>query len=201
MANARVAGRHRHDVEGPLDVLREGRRQPDRQLLEGGREVGVVLVGVADHQPRRQDDGHRLGLGQLERRQERPSPGRCPTPALGPQRDDLLVDGLEVAVDGPDRHADPLGEVGRAHAVGVRLEDAHQTGHPGEPVALRAVPSSVSSSMVMTPEDRRRGRGPVPSRSGGRRRSARMVLRARCRSPRRWRSPATWPSSPSMKTQ
>ena len=119
-----------------------GGRQAHRQLLEGGGEVGVVLVGVADHEPGRQDDRHRLGLGQLQRRQERLVRVDAPQPALGPDRDaDLLVDGAQVAVDGANGHADALREVARADPVGVGLEDGQEPGHPGQPVALGAVPA------------------------------------------------------------
>ena len=82
--NALVGRAPRQDVEA------SGRRARARaggriaaELLERGREVRVVLVGVADHQPGRQDDGHRLAPGQLQRRQER-RPPRCPS---GPPSD------------------------------------------------------------------------------------------------------------------
>jgi hypothetical protein len=60
----------------------------------------------------------------------------APLPALGPEGHALLVDGPQVAVDGPDRHADPLREVRRPDAVGMGLQDAHQTGHPGQSIAF-----------------------------------------------------------------
>ena len=51
-------------------MLGQRPREDLLELLEGGRQVRVVLVRVADHQPRGQHDGHGLGQGQLERRQE-----------------------------------------------------------------------------------------------------------------------------------
>ena len=115
-----------------------GERQPALELLEGGGEVRVVLVGVADHQPGRQDDGHRLGLGQLERRQERLLGIDPPDAVLAPDRQpELLLDRVQVAVDGPHGHPDPGRDVAGPDALGMGLQDRHEPGQPGEPVALR----------------------------------------------------------------
>ena len=64
-----------------------------------------------------------------------------PQPALGPDRDaDLLVDGAQVAVDGANGHADAFRQIAGTDPVGVGLEDGQEPGHPGQPVALGAVP-------------------------------------------------------------
>ena len=136
-----VAGRLRERVQCPLDVLGERRREAALELLEGGREVGVVLVGVADHQPCRQHDGHRLLLGQLEGRQKRLLGVDAPQPVLTPDgQAELLLERNEIAIDGADGDGHPLRDVGRADAVGMGFEDRHEPSQPGEAVSLGAVP-------------------------------------------------------------
>ena len=140
--NRSSRGRLGQDVQRPLDVLGQRRRQALLELLEGGGEVRVVLVRVADHQPGRQDDGHRLALGQLERRQERLLLVDPPASAVRPDGDaDLLVDRAQVPVDRPHGHADPFGDVGGPDALGVGLQDRHEPGQAGEAVALGRVPA------------------------------------------------------------
>ena len=92
--NARRFGWRESDPQRPVDVLGERRRQALLELLERRGQVRVVLVGVADHQPGRQEDRHRLGERELQRRQEVVADD-APEPALGPDADaDLLVDRL-----------------------------------------------------------------------------------------------------------
>ena len=124
------------DVEGAFDVLGERPGQHGLELLEGGGEVRVVLVGVADHQPRGQDDRHRLVEGQLERWQELLADD-APQAVLRPDRDaDLLLERPEVAVDGPGRDPDATGDLRRADPIGMTAQDGDDAEHPGEPVAL-----------------------------------------------------------------
>ena len=73
-------------VEGALDVLAQGVRQALLELLERRGEVRLVLVGVARHEPRRQEHRHRLGERQPERRQERARLD-APAAALAPDRE------------------------------------------------------------------------------------------------------------------
>jgi hypothetical protein len=118
-------------------MLRERRRQAALELLEGGGEVGVVLVGVADHQPGGQDDGHRLLLGQFQGREEGLLGVDAPHPVLAPDRQpELLLEGRQVAVDGPHGHPDPRRDVAGADPLRVRLQDRHEAGEAGKPVAL-----------------------------------------------------------------
>ena len=134
-AERRVARMLGEDVEGPLDVLRERPRQDLLELLEGGGEVRVVLVGVADHQPRRQDDGHRLVEGQLERRQELLADD-APQPVLRPDRDaDLGLERAQVAIDGPRRDAR---RGGRSRRVGC------PSGWPRRTATTRSIRASRS---------------------------------------------------------
>ena len=56
-------------VHRALDVLGQRLGQVAGELLEGGREVGVVLVRVPDHEPGREEDRHRFLERELERRQ------------------------------------------------------------------------------------------------------------------------------------
>ena len=125
------------DVEAARHVLPERLGQVRRELLERRAEVGVVLVGVADHQPRSEEDGHRLGQGELERRQE----GRVeqpPAALVRPHRQpDLPLQRPEIAVHVAHGHPEPLGDVLRAHAVGVGDEEAGHTHQARRPVALR----------------------------------------------------------------
>ena len=128
-------------------------------------EVGVVLVGVADHEPGRQDDRHRLVERQLQRRQEALG-GEAPAPALRPDGDvDLALDRVEVAVDGPLRHVDPAGDLLDRHAVRVGLEERHDAGQPRQAVALAGprlvvhlAPSSARRRVDPQLAPRRRGR-------------------------------------------
>ena len=129
-------------VEGALDVLAQGVRQSLLELLERRGEVRLVLVGIARHQPRRQEDRHRLGERQAQRRQERPGLD-TPTAALAPDRElQLALEGAQVAVDGPLRHPRATGDLGRPDpGLAARLEDAEHRQQPGEAVslALRAI--------------------------------------------------------------
>jgi len=59
-------------------------RKRGRELLERRSKIGVVLVGIADHQPGTEEDGHRLLERQLERRQERLGVN-APAAAVGPR--------------------------------------------------------------------------------------------------------------------
>ena len=139
-----VARRLGQAVERPLDVLGERRGEPALELLEGGGEVRVVLVGVADHQPGRQHDGHRLALGQLERRQERLLGIDPPDAVLTPDRQpELLLERGQVAVDGAHGHPDPGRDVAGPDALGMGLQDRDEPGQPGEPVTLRGVPATL----------------------------------------------------------
>ena len=133
----RLVGRPaRQVVEGAIDMRAESRRQDRRELLECRREIRVVLVGVADHQPCRQDDGHRLAPGQLQRRQERVGLD-SPTPGLRPERHvELALDRAQVAVDGADGRVDAAGDLRGLHAIRVGVEQGEDPGHPGQPVAL-----------------------------------------------------------------
>src|SRR5215204_4277205 len=146
------------DVEGTFHVLGERPWQHLLELLEGGREIGVVFVGVADHQPRGQHHGHRLVEGQLQRWQELLADD-APQPALGPHRDaDLFLQRPQVAVDGPGRDADATGDLRWADPIGVTAQDGDDAEHPREPVtlaeALGLVPEGHGAGGWMT--------GPLP---------------------------------------
>ena len=151
LAEGRVARMLGEDVQGPLHVLGERGRQDLLQLLEGGGEVRVVLVGVADHQTGRQDDGHRLGQGQLEGRQELLADDapqrRPPTRPATPISSSMAA---QVAVDGPRRHVDPPRDLGRADAVGVAAQHGDDADQPGQPVALAGVSLGSSSNVMGT---------------------------------------------------
>ena len=84
--------RPRRDITSSVRVTCSAstRRQVLRELLERRPEVGVVLVGIADHQPGRQEDRHRLGARQLERRQK-PLALDAPDAALAPDGDAELL--------------------------------------------------------------------------------------------------------------
>ena len=129
-----------HHLEGPPDMLGEHRRQPAGELLEGGREVGVVFVGVADHQARREEDGHRLGSRELQGWQESLALD-APAATLAPHRDpDLALQRPQVAVDRPFRDADLAGNVLDPGAgVAAALEDANDTVEAGQAIAFAAV--------------------------------------------------------------
>jgi hypothetical protein len=139
-----VARRLGQPVKRPLDMLRERGRQAALELLEGGREIRVVLVRVADHQSRGQDDGHGLLLGQLQRWQERLLVVDPPHAILAPDRQPKLrLERRQIAIDRPHGHPDPRGDVRRAHPLGVGLEDRYEPGQPGQPVALGRIPPVV----------------------------------------------------------
>ena len=143
-AEALVARRLGQAVEGAFDVLRERGGQAAFQLLERGGQVRVVLVGVADHQPGGEDDGHRLPLGQLERRQEGLLVVDPPDALVAPDRQaQLVLERGQVAVDGPHGHPDAGRDVGRAHPLGVGLQDRDEARQPGQPVALGRVSAAV----------------------------------------------------------
>ena len=143
-AEALVARRLGQTVEGPFDVLRQRRRQASLELLERGRQVRVVLVRVADHQPRREHDGHRLALGQLERRQEGLLVIDPPDALVAPDREpQLVLERGQVAIDGPHGHPDAGRDVGGAHALGVRLQDRDEARQTCQPVALGRVSAAV----------------------------------------------------------
>ena len=112
------------------------------------REVRVVRVGVADHQPRREDDRHRLAPGELQRRQERLGL-EPPAAALRPERHpELALDRAEVAVHRPDRRIDPVGDLLRSHPVRVGVEEGQDARHPRQAVAL-AEPRSSSMAAII----------------------------------------------------
>ena len=135
-AEALVVRVSRQDVQRPCHVLGQCPREDLAELLERRTEIRVVLVGVTNHQPGRQDDGHGLVLGQLQRGQE--LVGReAPATIVRPDGDaDLALDRGEVAVDGPHRHVDPAGDVADRHAVRMSPQQRNDPGDPGQPVAL-----------------------------------------------------------------
>jgi hypothetical protein len=125
-------------------MLRKGRGQAAFQLLERGGQVGVVLVGVADHEAGREHDRHRLSLGEFEWRQERLLVIDPPHTLVAPDREaKLVLERDQVAVDGPHRHSDPGGDVGRAHPLRVGLQDRDEPCQPRQPVALGRVSTAV----------------------------------------------------------
>ena len=124
------------DVERALHVLGQRTREHFLELLECRCEIGVVLVRVADHQPCREDDRHRLVQGQLERRQELLA-DHAPEAALRPDGDaNFLLQRPQIAVDGPGGDADPTGDLGGPDPVGVATQDGDDAEHPCKPVAL-----------------------------------------------------------------
>jgi hypothetical protein len=136
LAERRIAGMLGEDVERPFDVRGERRGEDPLELLERRGEIGVVLVGVADHEPRRQDDGHGLVEGQLQRGEELVADDP-PAATVGPDRDaDLLLEGAQVPVHGPRRDPHPTRDLGRTDALGMAAQHGDDAEHPGEPVAL-----------------------------------------------------------------
>ena len=121
-----------------------GDGSPRSSFSNAAGEVRVVLVRVADHQPGGQDHGHRLLLGQLERREEGLLGVDPPHAVLAPDREsELLLEGDQVAIDRAARHPDPGGDVARAHPLRVGLQHRHEAGQPGETVALGRIPSAL----------------------------------------------------------
>ena len=90
----------RHHVERSPDVAGQDRRQGLAELLEGCRQVGVVRIGVAGHEARREEDRHRLRPRKPERGEERPA-RRCPT---GRARPRAGRPAHPAAPAGPGRH-------------------------------------------------------------------------------------------------
>jgi hypothetical protein len=172
VAVERLVGRTPGEVvERPVDMLAERRRQDGGELLEGRGEVRVVLVGVADHQPGRQDDRHRLAPGQLERRQEGIGLDP-PAAALRPEgHPELALDRAEVAVDRPDRRVDPARHLRRLHPVRVGVEQAEDPRHPGQPVALARAALLIHGAMIARAAGRRH-----PALGDGSPSSARVFL-------------------------
>ena len=119
----------------------EDRRQAFGQLLEGGPQVGVVLVGVARHEASRQEDGHRLFAGQAERR-EQATVGQAKPAVLRPDRQEqLILDRLEVPIDRSLRHPDGGRDLlGCRPAIASALEEANDPVEACRPVALGAQP-------------------------------------------------------------
>ena len=116
-----------------------GEGSPRSSFSKARGEVRVVLVGVADHQPGRQHDRHRLALGQLERWQERLLGIDPPHAVLAPDRQpELLLERGQVAIDGAHGHPDPARDVAGPDALGMGLQDRDEPGQPGEPVTLRS---------------------------------------------------------------
>ncbi len=134
----RVGAPTGHDVERSVDVAAQHLRERLAELLEGRGELRVVGVGVLRHQACAEEDGHRLALGQAERRKQRRL--LQPPPAtLGPDRDpQLLVERLQVAVGVPARHAEEAGQLVGRDAVRVRREVGRNPVEPGHAVALAA---------------------------------------------------------------
>ena len=124
-------------IQRPFHVLAEGVGQAVLQLGERGREVGVVLVGIARHEAGSQEHGHRLRQRQAQRRQERPLL-HAPPAALAPERDlHLVLERVQVPVDVPHGHVRAAGDLGRPDAgLAVPLEHAQHAEQTGEPVAL-----------------------------------------------------------------
>ena len=132
----RLGSATRHKVECLLDVRRQHLRQAGRQLLERRREIGVVVVRVASHQPRRQEDRHRLGLGQVERREEALLVDPVPAVRLPDRQLQLVLDRDQVPIGGPLGHPDRTRNLGRRRAaLATALEERH---HPVE--ACGAIP-------------------------------------------------------------
>ena len=97
------------------------------QAPPGEDEQGLGLAGA---QP-----GH---IGRVTG-QERAPPAR---PAFGVDGDAGRRQGVEVAIDRPDRHFEPAGQVGRAQpAVGLEQEEQRE-----EPVGLHGWTKDASNS-------------------------------------------------------
>ena len=130
-----------HDLQGPRDVLGQHRRQPDRNLLEGPRKVGIVFVREAGHQARRQEHCHRLGQGELQGRQEALL-GDTPASLVAPERDlHLALQRLKIPVDRPSRHPDGRGDLFRSGTLLAALFEKSELAV----IAACAIPLCVSS--------------------------------------------------------
>ena len=135
----RADGQHRRG-HVPCDRLRER----VGELREGADDGRVVLVAPARDQPRGEEEDDRLGDGEAQRRKEELAIDPVvASPGLEDRNAELLVQGVEVAVDGPRGHPGQLGDLADGDAglgPALRVEDRDDAQQPRQPIALARDP-------------------------------------------------------------
>ena len=190
----RADGQHRRG-HVPRDRLRE-RVSELRERADDGR---VVLVAPARDQPRGEEEDDRLGDGEAQRRKEELAIDPVmAAPGLKDRDAELLVQGVEVAVDGPRRDPRAAGDLGGSDPLGVTAQHRDDAQHPGQAVALAERP-------LLRLERHGTGAAITTSRPRSVAVSSTSILPWMASSSIPLASPladpATWPSAPSRKIQ